>query len=362
VTLAACASNKAEDDAVPGAISVALISAAGDGTTYALPQHSRLSLLNESSTQIPSYDVSLDGDTDVVTFAAGVGNYQAEIYNTDNDFTTNWPLTHTVAGATSVVDAALITPQPMSVAVESGQTTPVVFQFAILSSGTITFDHGTVAVAIDVTKQTANGFSAGIQGSGDVAGTPTFTGPFAAELGAVMPGAGSTGLQLSVAANLIGSFQEAGGSMDAEGSALSVCAPLEVVASSGSGNAGFADLIAESGHGTSPTFLFGPATMCIVDDGATNQLRIRMSREGLAETATFTAIFADQPVVFWNVIATTLPTRIYDAQAGTLNLDALAGTSAVPMRLFNRIGSDPLDLWYIGIVQGQMNFSFVGQP
>jgi hypothetical protein len=341
---------------------VALISAAGDGTTYALPQHSRLSLLNESSTQIPSYDVSLDGDTDVVTFSAGVGNYQAEIYNTDDNFTTNWPLTHTVGGATSVVDATLLTPQPMSVAVQSGQTTPVVFQFATASGGTITFDHGTVAVAIDVTKQAATSFSAGVQGSGDVSGTPTFTGPFAAELSAVMPGAGSTGLQISVAANLIGPFQEAGGSIDAEGSALSVCAPLEVVASSGSGNAGFADLIAESGHGTSPSFLFGPATMCIVDDGTINQLRIRMSREGVAEKSTFTAIFGDQAVVFWNVITATLATRVYDGQAGTLNLDALAGTSSVPMRLVNRIGADPLDLWYIAIVQGQMNFQFVGQP
>ena len=354
VALAACAA----DQTILGSVSLPVETAGPDGATYRLPVDTRLTL---ASTSIPNYDVSLDGTDSTMTFAAEAGDYQAQLYNADHDFTTTWPLTRTAPdGTVSTVDAQLLTPQPLAATVVANQTTSLVFQFSIATGGTVTFGHGSVTITIGVGQQPATSFSVSAQGSGDVLGAPAFDGPYAAALPAVVPAAGVTGLGIAVSAKLTGAWQEAGGTIDVDGQALSVCAPISLTAATGSGQPGYADLIAEAGHGSAPDFLFGPASMCITDYGTVQEVRIRLAREGVSETPTFTAMFGAQPALFWHVLRGTLPAPIYDSVNGTLDLDALAGTHDYPMRLVTRLGADPSNLWYVESITGQLTFTFDG--
>ncbi|HEY5947103.1 MAG TPA: hypothetical protein VIV40_16485, partial [Kofleriaceae bacterium] len=265
-------------------------------------------------------------------------------------------------GTTSIVTATLVTPQPSAMNVLDGQTTSLTLQFAIATGGTVTFGKGTVSVTVDVGDQPATSFTTSAQGSGDVTGTPTITGPYAAQLTGVMPAAGTTGLTIAVSAQLTGNWQQAGGAIEVDGSNLSVCAPITVTATMGGGNPGFAALLAEAGHGNGGGFLFGPASICITDFGTSQEVRIRMSRTGAAETSTLATVFGTESVLFWNVLRGTLPTPVYDPANGKLDLSALAGTRDLPMRLVTRIGSDISNLWYVETIVGQMTFSFVGHP
>ena len=119
--------------------------------------------------------------------------------------------------------------------------------------------------------------------------------------------------------------------------------------------------MAEAGHGSAPDFLYGPALLCITDDGTINQVRIRMSREGTAETPTFQAILGTTPALFWNVVTGTLSQRVYDSTAGTLDLGALSGTHVLPMIMNNRFYGDLSTPWYYQAVAGQVTFTFTPQ-
>src|SRR5262249_53916060 len=142
----------------------------------------------------------------------------------------------------------------------------------------------------------------------------------------------------------------------------SICAPLTVTGASGGPTAAFGDLIAEAGHGLAPNFLFGPGSICVVDDGTNNQIRLRISREGTAESPTFAPIFGAQNVEFFHVILGDLPARIYDSQGGTFNLPGLLKDGAtLPMTARARILDDVSgDLIYVAVINGTMTFSFDG--
>jgi hypothetical protein len=344
-----------------GTVDMPLTSVGSDGATYRLPDGTRLTLAADPS---PFYDVGLDGDSATVTFSAAEGSYQADLYNLDHEYTTQWPLLRTAPdGTVSTVDAHLVTALPVATTVVADQATSLRFQFSIPSGGTVTFGHGTVSVTVGVDEVPASGYTVSAQGTGNVAGIPAITGPHAAELAAALPGEGATGLSISLTATVTGPWQETGGTIDADGMLLTACAPIALTAHAGSGHTGFADLIAEAGHGDSPGFLFGPLSLCVNDFGTSTEVRVRMSRLGPAETPTFSAITGSDPVLFWNVLRVTFPTRIYNSDAGTLDLDALTGTRDLPMRLVTRVGTDTsAPLWYQGSVTGQVTFSFVANP
>jgi hypothetical protein len=341
-----------------GTVDMPLTSVGSDGATYRLPEGTRLTLAAEPS---PFYDVALDGDAPVITFSAAEGSYQADLYNVENGYTTQWPLLRTAPdGTVSTVDATLVTAHPFTTMVVADQATALRFQFSIATGGTVTFGHGTVSVTVGVDEVPATGYSLSAQGTGDVAGIPAINGPHAAELTAALPGEGTTALSIALSARLIGPWRETGGSIDSDFMALTVCAPIELTAHVGSGHTGFADLIAEAGHGDSPGFLFGPVSFCVIDFGTYQEVRVRMSRLGPAESPTFSAITGSEPVLFWNVLRMTFMTRIYDSQAGTIDLGALTGTHDVPMRIVTRVGTDLSMLWYQSTVAGQVTFSFAG--
>src|SRR5689334_3342963 len=93
-----------------GTVDMPLTSVGSDGATYRLPDGTRLSLAANPS---PFYDVGLDGDGASVTFSAAEGSYQADLYNAEHEYTTQWPLLRTASdGTVSTVDARLVTALP----------------------------------------------------------------------------------------------------------------------------------------------------------------------------------------------------------------------------------------------------------
>ena len=245
LALAACVA----DQDTTGQVSLPVTTVGSDGATYRLPPATRLGLAGSPT---PNYDVSLDGDAAIVTFVAAEGSYQADIHNTDHNYTTVWPLVRTTTnGTTSTIDATLVTPVPLPATVVASETTSLTFQFSIASGGTVTFGHGSVSVSIGVGKQSATSFALAAQGGGVVVGVGV-DGPYAPQLAAAPPDVCRPQLMISVGANVIGPWQEAGGSIDADAMSLAVCAPIQLTSSTGSGHTGFADLIAEAGHGLRP--------------------------------------------------------------------------------------------------------------
>jgi hypothetical protein len=252
----------------------------------------------------------------------------------------------------------------VTISVAGGQTTSLVFQFTVATAGTITFDHGNIGVAIDVGQQQANGFTASADGTGNVTGTPLSTGPFADGLRAFMPGTGATGLQISVSGHVTGPFAEVGGVIDPDSMSASVCAPFQLDSTSGSGHDGLIALIAEANHGTAPTFINGSANICVIDTGTSSQVRLRLSREGAAETPSFAGILGTAPTVFHIQVIGDLPTRAYDSQTGVFDVNALVGTFSLPMtlRLQIRDDTDFITLWYNARILGTETFTFTATP
>jgi hypothetical protein len=358
LALAACAADKPED---VGTVGMAVTTAGPDGATYRLTPGTRLELFG--STGLPNYDVGLDGDSSVVTIPVSPGDYQASLFH-ENGYTTDWPLERTSGTSTGTVNGHLITAQPVALTVTSAQTTSLVLQFTVATAGTISFDRGDIGVSIDVSQQQATGFTASADGTGSVIGTPLFSGPFAAGLTALLPGAGTQGLQASVSGHLTGAWQEVGGAIDPDGVALSVCAPFQLDSASGSGHPGLVALIDEANHGEAPNFLFGNASICVIDNGTTGQVRLRFSREGTAETASFQNVLGTAATIFHVQMLGDLPTRAYNSDTGAFDVNALVGTSDLPMtlRLQVRDDADLITLWYNARIVGTETFSFATAP
>lgn len=357
LALAACAT---QDQLA--SIDTALTATGADGATYRLAVGTRLSFNTTAASGQPNYDVNLDTDSTDVVFHAAPGSYSASLYNTNATYTTVWPLQRTLNGVTDTVFAQLVTPMPVTVAVVGGQTTNLAFAFAV-TGGTITFGRGNVDVVIGVGQ--ATGYTGGASGSGNVTGTPTVGGPNPASLAALMPAAGATNLSIAVAGHMTGPWAESGGTVDPDGLSQFVCAPFQIDSASGSGNTGVADLVAEAtfAGGTAPSFLYGSSNLCVIDTGTTNQVRIRMTREGAADTAAFQAIFGSAAAMFHVQVIGTLPSRIYDSTAGTFDVDALLGMQTLPLtlRLQIRDDADLVTPWYIANVSGTETFSFAAQ-
>jgi len=365
LVLGACAASD-ETRGEIGSVGVALVTTGSDGAFYRLTPGTRLSLTRGAQGPVQAnYDVSLDSDATSVTFPVPPGDYQAWIYHPAGGYTTEWPLERINPDETwETVTADLVTPQPVPLTVVQGATTTLVLELRIPTGGTISFNRGSVAVAIDVGEQQATSFATSLQGTGDVIGTPVFAGAQAETLRTLLPDTGATGLQISVGGQLTGPWEEAGGSAEPDSLAYSICAPLSITSASASGSTGLAALVQETGHGDAPSFLFGPASICIVDggDAVPNQVRIRMSRQGAAETPTFADLFGTDPLLFWIIIRGDLPQRVYDSQNGWLDLDALRRAHDLNMTMRPLLGDDVTsEIYYVSTVSGQMTYSFVGQ-
>ena len=343
-----------------GSVDLAIVGTGSDGATYQLLAGTRLSLATSLE---PNFDISLDGVSSTVTVALPTGDYQATLYNNAVADADHWQLQRSTPGnPTTTVTATLATMQPVSISIVANQSTSLSFQFVLASGGTVDFDRGNLDVTFGVGTQPATRFGASMQGTGN-SGAPLIQGPFANALAAIMPGTNATGLSLSVSARLTGGWIETGGTIEPDSFGVSACAPIEIVGVQTIGNDGLAALMAESGHGDSPGFLFGPASLCVVDNGGTGMVRIRMSRLGPAETSTLANIMGTTQAGYLTTILGTLPQRAYDGQAGRLDLDVLSRAHDLPMRTHHQLSPNfSGEVWYSTFLTGQMTFSFTLLP
>jgi hypothetical protein len=351
VVLSGCSAEEGEEEL--GSVGLAVVATGSDGATYRLTPGTRIGLFREAPQFI--WDQSLDGDSSVVTIRLPPGTYLAEIFH-DTGYTTTWPLERTLGGETTTVMADLLTAQPATVAVAANASTSLIFEFR-LPTGPVTFGRGNLDVSINVADP-ATSFDSSFTTS-DLAVTSVFVaseGPHAAALTSALPTAGTSGLGVSISMALTGPWQEGGG----DEALTSICAPVTVTQNVGTGHAGFADAIAEAGHGDAPGFLFGPASVCVFDYGTFNRIRFRTSRAGAGETATFSGIGGD--FTWFHVFYGDLPERVYDFQNATFDVDALMDQSGSLSMSGNVRVLDPTGalMWYNAAVSGTMAFSFTG--
>ena len=104
------------------------------------------------------------------------------------DAGTSWTLTRTASGATSSVQATLTDAMPVTFTVVKGETTPLVFHFAIESVGDVTFGTGTgVTAGIQVDAGTSAVSTIKITGTASMT-APTLHGSTALDTALQMQG------------------------------------------------------------------------------------------------------------------------------------------------------------------------------
>jgi hypothetical protein len=359
VALFSCNPNPTTDY---GSVKLSLVGTAPDGTRYRLPEGSTL-FLGASGFSL-SY--LLDGDMNAALISLPVGTYEVTLSQPDGSTSSDWVLDRIDAAGNVIgtVHTTLTTPNPLSVTVTSGQTTPLAYDFGIPTGGTITFSSGNVNVTLNVDDIIATSFTFDTNFSFSVSNASFFNPALTTRL----PGVGSS-LELQVSGTLTGPWQEIGGS-GGEGITPQyfVCAPMQPQTKTGIGSIGWADLVAESG-GADPVSALGGLVLCIIDDGTNNYARLRLSRTGTPTTATFTDLVTPGQELWFRVQAAgALPSRVYDFQTHTLALGSLMGDFPnLPLnnllstgRVTEITDGFPSNLWYTSRFAGTMSFSFIG--
>jgi hypothetical protein len=128
-----------------GTLTAALLTAGSDGATYQFPAGATMRLTNGSG-----YNATfpLDGSENVLTLQVPAG-----LVNVQLEFQSGTPrLRRTSGGVTTVVDAMWVDPQPLTIQITSGASTDLVLHFTVGGLGDLTFDMGSLAVALDVQR------------------------------------------------------------------------------------------------------------------------------------------------------------------------------------------------------------------
>jgi hypothetical protein len=127
-----------------GNVEVALSATGPDGATYSLPPSTMLYMAGSAIIAGPH----LDAPTATQSFSVPSGNYQVTLMG-GNDAGT-FTLNREADGGATTVTANLVDPQPRTVTVTAGQTTPIVFHFVIPEVGNVTFSEGMVTASVQV--------------------------------------------------------------------------------------------------------------------------------------------------------------------------------------------------------------------
>lgn len=351
----------------PGRVDVQLVATGTDNARYRLPAGSSVDLFSET----PQFDMVtiLDGNGDFVDILMPPGTYQATLIKPDGTTGPDWTLEHVDSNGTllNTVDATLLTALPVTVTVTANDTTHLVFSFRIPTGGTVTFDRGTVEVSLEVTTETAASYSFdSVMGPLTVASRGV-AGPNAEQLGAVTPPVETTGLTVEFGGPLTGGWIEFGGAFDGVSYFTTACAPPNLTIRQAAGHTGFVDFMSEVGHGSDSFSLFGPASLCIEDDGVNNNIRVRVSRRGAATSNSFSGLGSDD-LWFRAIFRAQLPHRAYDYVNHTLDLAQLMADTSNALPLIQGSltlrpvvdGSINTTSWYGSQLTGTMNFSFEG--
>jgi hypothetical protein len=326
--LLACESSSPNPNPPPqtyGQVGVALV-ATSDGATYRLPAGTQVDL-NSGQFDLVEH---LDGNTPEIDVAVPPGTYTATLFDGNFDTPATWPLDQidNAGNVIGTVTATLLTATPVSLAVVADRTSSLVFSFSIPTGGTINFARGTVAVTVSFMQQQAQSFAFDASASLTVVASAVSNG----SLAGLVPPPGTAGLSVEVGGPITGPWVEVGGEAGDDANLFSVCAPPHITMQNASGNTAFDDFIGELGTGNDPISLFGPASLCVADDGVQNIIRVRLSRVGAPETPTY-GVLGLGTFQFRLILQAVLPHRAYDYAGHTLDLSQLITDSSAGLPL-----------------------------
>lgn len=145
--LVACADAPPGEDVEPsGTLNAALLTVGSDGATYQFPAGTVIRLHQGNYTQ----DYPLDGMESSLNVRLPVGTFDVTVL-----FTGMAPkLVRTIGGVASEVDAVWLDLQPVLVNITTAATTDLTLHFRVTGLGDVTFDMGTLAIALDVQRNT----------------------------------------------------------------------------------------------------------------------------------------------------------------------------------------------------------------
>jgi hypothetical protein len=300
---AACSDSDA--NAEYGAISVAIQTTGSDGATYRLPSSSVVNLSRADTFEYYG-SFSVEGDEEVVTFQVVAGSYLAELHAGFGSGT-SWPLERSLGGETEIVIATLVTEQPVPLLVQGGLVTDLVFSFVIPDIGTVTFDHGSIAVTVAVDRVETTSAAAGFEAS--------VTTSFEHEVNETAPPElferlaspdGTHRWQWEVAFS--GPWYQM--------SSIDACAPVNVANFWGEGSNGLLDFHAE--------LVDAAGELCVTTAG---WIWLQATSSNPAFTGTFSTLPYD--FVFDLRVLGVLPEAVFDGQ--TIDLPALSGVWPLEM-------------------------------
>jgi hypothetical protein len=240
-----------------GSLDLALTTTGADGAVYGFPDQTYL----EVSTATFSEWIPLWTSTEtLLSKTLPAGAYTATLI-----FQNGTPeLTRTEGMTTTTVGAEWTNPQPVSLTVVKGQTTPLALHFSVDSLVDLVFDTGTLNVIADVVEEDAEQpQSATVSGTTnidyEVYGDSTATYATALDVDSGVDLAFAMGFHAN------GAWQQYGSS--------SVCQPGTLVSGSSSGSAGL-DLRLRQ-------LIDGQAYLCVNELGASDQISLFPSNYGL---------------------------------------------------------------------------------
>jgi hypothetical protein len=360
--LACESSNPPPQSQTYGQVGLALV-ATSDGATFELPAGAQLDL-NSGQFDLIQH---LDGNTPQIDVAVPPGSYTATLFDQNFETPTTWTLNQidNAGNVIGAVTATLLTPMPVSLVVTPNQTTQLGLAFSIPTGGTINFARGTVAVTVSFMQQQAQSFAFDTSVPLFVSSSSVRSG---SPLGGVVPN--GVGLSVELGGPITGSWVELGGETGDATNSFSVCAPPSITTRNATGFPALTDFIAEAGSGNDPISLFGPASICILDDGVQNIVRVRLSHVGAPTTPTY-SVLGPGPFQFRFILQAVLPHRAYNYAGHALDLsqlitDSSNGLSLAPTSaaIFDVVNGNitSLELRALFSLNGAgVTFSFTGQ-
>ncbi len=257
-TLVACSDAAPPGDVEStGTLNAALLTIAADGATYQFPAGTSLVLSQGSFNKT----VAIDGDETALSIQLPAGAILIGL-----QFPNGTPqLRRTLNGVTTLVDAAWVDTQPVSVPIVGSQSTDVTLHFTVTGLVDVTFDMGTLNVALEVqrlsTAQPAQLFENGAY----IFSSQTFGSSANAAAQAYFAQTNGDSHTHAFDFNFTGPWQQT--------STETICAPIVLDA--------FSTQDGESGFSRATNLaLGGTGTACITDVGPSDQLLANVAVQG----------------------------------------------------------------------------------
>jgi hypothetical protein len=143
--LVACSDAQASEDVEStGTLNAALLSVGADGATYQFPSNARIRLQSGNFRD----EFLLGGIEQVLNIRLPVGTFSVELVFPNG----TQQLVRSTAGGSTLVDAVWTDPQPVTAVITPNATTSLVFHFRVSGLDDVSFDMGTLALALEVQR------------------------------------------------------------------------------------------------------------------------------------------------------------------------------------------------------------------